>query len=329
MASWGKRHTVYYPPDWEDFARRQRRRSRVARWAGLIAVALTAFGLGVWYGGGLSAVHFPTPLPQLGGQPAEPPPGALVLRAAPAPPEPAAPATTPRPAGVPPDAQAGVVERVVDGDTIWVRVDRPGGPLPAGATHKVRLLEIDSPETGDSDAGVQCWGPESSAFAARLLPVGSPVYLAADREDTDRYGRYLRYAWTADGQFFNLEAVRRGHARAVLYQPNDAYIAEIRTAEREASSAARGLWGPPCQASASAPQAAPAPAPARTAPPAAAPQSASCHPSYVGTCVPLASDVDCPGGKGDGPAYVGPVRVVGDDEYGLDRDLDGVGCEQA
>jgi hypothetical protein len=49
----------------------------------------------------------------------------------------------------------------------------------------------------------------------------------------------------------------------------------------------------------------------------------------VGTCVPLASDVDCPGGKGDGPAYVGPARVVGDDQYRLDRDLDGLGCEQA
>lgn len=36
-----------------------------------------------------------------------------------------------------------------------------------------------------------------------------------------------------------------------------------------------------------------------------------CDPNYSG-CVPIASDVDCLGGPGNGPAYVkGPVRVIG------------------
>ena len=53
-----------------------------------------------------------------------------------------------------------------------------------------------------------------------------------------------------------------------------------------------------------------------------------CHPSYQGVCVPVASDVDCAGGEGNGPEYVrGPVYVVGPDEYELDRDGDGVACE--
>jgi len=52
-----------------------------------------------------------------------------------------------------------------------------------------------------------------------------------------------------------------------------------------------------------------------------------CDPNYSG-CVPIASDVDCAGGQGDGPAYVsGPVNVIGIDKYGLDRDGDGVACE--
>jgi resuscitation-promoting factor RpfB len=56
--------------------------------------------------------------------------------------------------------------------------------------------------------------------------------------------------------------------------------------------------------------------------------SGGCDPNYSGGCVPIASDVDCAGGSGDGPEYVaGPVRVVGDDVYGLDRDHDGLGCE--
>jgi hypothetical protein len=52
-----------------------------------------------------------------------------------------------------------------------------------------------------------------------------------------------------------------------------------------------------------------------------------CDPNYD-PCVPVASDVDCAGGKGNGPAYVyGPVTVIGQDVYGLDRDHDGIGCE--
>jgi hypothetical protein len=56
-------------------------------------------------------------------------------------------------------------------------------------------------------------------------------------------------------------------------------------------------------------------------------QSNGCDSNYSG-CVPIASDVDCAGGSGNGPAYVsGPVQVIGSDIYGLDRDGDGWGCE--
>ena len=55
-----------------------------------------------------------------------------------------------------------------------------------------------------------------------------------------------------------------------------------------------------------------------------------CDPNYSGACVPIASDVDCEGGNGNGPAYVrGPMNVVGEDIYGLDRNSDGVGCESS
>lgn len=66
------------------------------------------------------------------------------------------------------------------------------------------------------------------------------------------------------------------------------------------------------------------PAPHYVAPPA----PSGCDPNYSG-CVPIASDVDCAGGSGNGPAYVqGPVRVIGDDIYDLDgNDNDGLGCE--
>lgn len=59
------------------------------------------------------------------------------------------------------------------------------------------------------------------------------------------------------------------------------------------------------------------------------PSTPNCHPSYVGVCLKVgAGDYDCAGGSGDGPNYVeGPVTVVGPDEFRLDGDGDGIGCE--
>lgn len=76
----------------------------------------------------------------------------------------------------------------------------------------------------------------------------------------------------------------------------------------------------------------PAPAPkapkAPPAPPAPKPTPA-CDPNYADACVPAGvPDVDCAGGSGNGPYYItGPVRVIGNDHYGLDGNNDGVGCE--
>jgi hypothetical protein len=65
-----------------------------------------------------------------------------------------------------------------------------------------------------------------------------------------------------------------------------------------------------------------------TAPPLPQQQGSNCDSNYEGACVPIASDVDCAGGSGNGPAYVqGPVRVVGNDIYELDRGGDGMACE--
>jgi endonuclease YncB( thermonuclease family) len=46
-------------------------------------------------------------------------------------------------------------------------------------------------------------------------------------------------------------------------------------------------------------------------------------------CIPPGPDVDCAGGSGNGPRYRdGPIYVSGDDPYDLDRDGDGVACEE-
>ncbi|MEX2659576.1 MAG: thermonuclease family protein, partial [Acidimicrobiales bacterium] len=57
------------------------------------------------------------------------------------------------------DAEPGAAEviRVVDGDTIEVRI--------AGEAERVRLIGIDTPETVDPRSPVDCFGPEASEAA--------------------------------------------------------------------------------------------------------------------------------------------------------------------
>lgn len=202
---------------------------------------------------------------------------------------------------------------VIDGDTIEVRVER-AGILPAGSRRTLRLLEMDTPETVHPTVGVECYGPQASAFAARRLPVGSRVWLVADEERRDQYGRDLRYVWTDDGEFFNLQAVRLGFAEAVLYEPNDTYIHRMSTAEATARAARRGLWGA-CTGG--------APNPPALAPPPPQPSpGAACDPGYRGACVPAyPPDVDC------GQIPETGFASVGGDPHGLDGNADGVACE--
>lgn len=64
-------------------------------------------------------------------------------------------------------------------------------------------------------------------------------------------------------------------------------------------------------------------------PPEPAPDASGCDTNYADACVPIAGDVDCAWGSGNGPAYFdGVARVVGVDIYDLDRDGDGWACER-
>jgi hypothetical protein len=69
------------------------------------------------------------------------------------------------------------------------------------------------------------------------------------------------------------------------------------------------------------PQPEPAPPPPPPAP--------DCDPSYPDVCLdPAVEDYDCASGSGNGPEYLeGPIRVLPPDPFDLDREGDGVGCE--
>lgn len=135
----------------------------------------------------------------------------------------------------------GTVVRVVDGDT--VRVVSRGFETP------VRLIGIDTPETRHPDEPVQCFGPQATAAAARLLPPGRRVRLVTDdtQATRDRYGRLLAYVRTGGGPSVNLRLVRGGFAKVYVYGGvRFRHTGSFLRAERAAREARRGLWGPPC-----------------------------------------------------------------------------------
>ena len=128
----------------------------------------------------------------------------------------------------------GRVVRIVDGDTIHVRV--------GGRREKVRYIGVDTPESVKPGAPVECFAERASAFNGRLV-AGERVRLVRDDEPRDRYGRLLAYVYRArDGLFVNADLVRRGYAVPLTIPPNVAHAGEFRRLAAEARRAGRGLW---------------------------------------------------------------------------------------
>jgi micrococcal nuclease len=128
------------------------------------------------------------------------------------------------------------VLRVVDGDTIIVRI-----PGPPARRERVRYIGIDAPESVTPGRPVECYGPASAAANRRLVG-GRTVSLSTDVERRDRFGRVLAYV-RVDGRLVNAELVRGGFATALEIAPNLRQAARLRALEREARRARRGLWG--------------------------------------------------------------------------------------
>ncbi|MFC1545207.1 thermonuclease family protein [Gemmatimonadota bacterium] len=127
----------------------------------------------------------------------------------------------------------GIVERVVDGDTIRVRINE--------RVETVRYIGVDTPETVHPTRGIEPYGLAASAFN-RALVEGQPVRLQYDVEDRDRYGRLLAYVYT-DSLFVNAELIRQGYAQVMTVPPNVRHADMFIRLQREARRGGRGLWG--------------------------------------------------------------------------------------
>ncbi|MGH7324506.1 MAG: thermonuclease family protein [Candidatus Rokuibacteriota bacterium] len=131
-----------------------------------------------------------------------------------------------------PAVLAATVVRVVDGDTIHVRID--------GRVEKVRYIGINTPEVHHPTKGEQPGGREAAAVNRNLVS-GKRLRLELDVQARDRYGRLLAYVWIGD-VMINAELVRRGYAQAMTIPPNVRYQHLFLKLQRDAREAGRGLW---------------------------------------------------------------------------------------
>ena len=117
------------------------------------------------------------------------------------------------------------VVKVVDGDTIDVKLD--------GKTQRIRYYGVDTPERGQ-----HCFR-EATDRNEHL--VGTTVLLLPDARNQDRYQRLLRYIFLADGTSVDATLVAEGFGHA--WRQDGRYKPDIIAMEDQARTANRGcLW---------------------------------------------------------------------------------------
>ena len=162
--------------------------------------------------------------------------------------EPAAPAA---PADV--EGDVVTVESISDGDTLRVTLGE--------VSTRVRLLNIDTPETRHPSKPVECMGPEATAALKSMISPGDTVVLRYDRRLYDRYDRLLAGVY-ADGVLVNAEMARLGYGEPAVFDGNDRFLPEVEAAWEEARANGVGRFSGECGTAAEPiPEAAPAPAP--------------------------------------------------------------------
>lgn len=119
------------------------------------------------------------------------------------------------------------IARVTDGDTVVL--ERLG---------RTRLIGIDTPEVYPVE---ECFGRAATDRMAQLVPPGTRVRYAFDRERRDRYGRALVFLFAGDA-LINAQLVREGYARPLRVAPNTSRAQQFEQLARDARRHDRGLW---------------------------------------------------------------------------------------
>lgn len=130
-----------------------------------------------------------------------------------------------------------LVEKVVDGDTIWAQMEVDGVPV----SKKIRFLIADTPETVHPTRAEEPGGIEASDYTTMMLE-GKEVWLEYDKGRTDVHGRQLCHVWLDDGTLFTLHLVEQGYAQMKIYPPNIRYEKFFILAQQYAKANYLGIW---------------------------------------------------------------------------------------
>lgn len=146
---------------------------------------------------------------------------------------------------VPTGSVKATVERVVDGDTMKLKLDE------SGETVTLRLLLVDTPESVKKGVDPQPYSIEASNFAKETLASGDTVYIEYDEGDkTDKYDRHLGYLWFYSNDdskwlMFNEELIAEGYARVGYVYSQRRHLEDFNKAQDYAKSNNLNIWSVP------------------------------------------------------------------------------------
>ena len=143
---------------------------------------------------------------------------------------------------VPKGSVKATVERVVDGDTMKLKLDKTKEVV------TLRLLLVDTPESVKKGVDPQPYSIEASNFAKNTLKAGDTVYIVYDEGDkTDKYDRHLGYLWyysndNSNWQMFNETLISQGYARVGYIYSQKRHLDEFYKAQDYAKSNKLNIW---------------------------------------------------------------------------------------
>ena len=135
---------------------------------------------------------------------------------------------------VPKGSVKATVERVVDGDTMKLKLDKTKEVV------TLRLLLVDTPESVKKGVDPQPYSIEASNFAKNTLKAGDTVYIEYDEGDkTDKYDRHLG---NSNWQMFNETLISQGYARVGYIYSQKRHLDEFYKAQDYAKSNKLNIW---------------------------------------------------------------------------------------
>ncbi len=143
---------------------------------------------------------------------------------------------------VPKNSVKAILERVVDGDTMKLKLDETGEII------TLRLLLVDTPESVKKGVDPQPYSIEASNFTKSTLLSGDTVYIEYDEGDkTDKYGRHLGYLWfysndDCNWQMFNEKLISEGYARVGYIYSQKRYLNKLYKAQDYAKLNKLNIW---------------------------------------------------------------------------------------